>query len=97
MRARGILDLVRERLSRPGEPLSPSSRRRHGVYATPPPLVGYLVRSIHRLLQEKLGWVAGLADPRVRLLDPAAGTMNFVRAAWRLALEAQRQASAKAH
>ncbi|HEV7518590.1 MAG TPA: type ISP restriction/modification enzyme, partial [Thermoanaerobaculia bacterium] len=71
-----------------GESLSPSSRRRHGVYATPPPLVGYLVRSIHRLLQEKLGWAAGLADPRVRLLDPAAGTMNFVRAAWRLALEA---------
>lgn len=71
-----------------GEPLGPSSRRRHGVYATPPPLVGYLVRSIHRLLQERLGWAAGLADRRVRLLDPAAGTMNFVRTAWRLALEA---------
>jgi hypothetical protein len=28
-----------------------------------------------------------LADPRVRLLDPAAGSMNFLRAAWRLALE----------
>jgi type ISP restriction-modification system protein len=62
--------------------------RHHGVYATPAPLVGYLVRSVHRLLQDRLGWNAGLADPAVRLLDPAAGSMNFLRAAWRLALEA---------
>jgi hypothetical protein len=73
------------------EPLGVSGgelRKRHGVYTTPPPLVGYLVRSVHRLLQSRLGWKTGLADPRVRLLDPAAGAMNFVRAAWRLALEA---------
>ncbi|HTQ78815.1 MAG TPA: hypothetical protein VMM92_02380, partial [Thermoanaerobaculia bacterium] len=63
-------------------------RRRHGIYATPPALVGYLVRSVHRLLQSRFGWNAGLADPRVRLLDPAAGTAPFLRAAWRLALEA---------
>jgi hypothetical protein len=63
-------------------------RKRHGIYTTPPPLVGYLVRSVHRLLQSRLGWKNGLADPRVRLLDPAAGAMNFVRAAWRHALEA---------
>src|SRR5436309_2761870 len=59
-----------------GEPLSPSSRRRHGVYATPPPVVGYLVRSVHRLLQERLGWAAGLAACRVRLLDPTAGRLD---------------------
>jgi predicted helicase len=37
-------------------------------------------------LQEKLGFSAGLADPAVRLLDPAAGSMNFIRAACRTAL-----------
>jgi hypothetical protein len=63
-------------------------RGRCGIYATPPALTGYLARSVHRLLQAKLGWSAGFADPRVRLLDPAAGSMNFLRAAWRLALEA---------
>ena len=68
--------------------MTPELRRRHGVYLTPQPLVGYLVRSVHRLLQTRLGRAAGLADSGVRLLDPAAGSMNFVRAAWRLALEA---------
>src|SRR4051812_22468089 len=70
-----------------GGGLGQEIRRELGVYATPPPLAGYLVRSIHRLLQSRLGWSAGLADPRVRLLDPAAGSMNFLRAAWRVALE----------
>jgi len=46
-------------------------------------LVRYIVRSVHVLLQSKLGLPGGLADPGVRLLDPAAGTMNFLRAAWR--------------
>ena len=66
---------------------NPALQRLHGIYPTPPPLVGYLARSVHRLLQARFGWSAGLADPRVRLLDPAAGSMNFLRAAWRLALE----------
>src|SRR6476660_8142991 len=75
--------------SRPVPPARDSVlRRRHGIYPTPPALVGYLVRSVHRLLQSRFGWSAGLADPRVRLLDPAAGTLPFLRAAWRLALEA---------
>ncbi len=65
-----------------------ATKRRYGVYITPPALVEYLVRSAHRLVQERLGWEGGLADSRVRLLDPAAGTMSFLRAAWRLALEA---------
>ena len=67
---------------------NPALQRLHGIYPTSPPLVGYLVRSVHRLLQARFGWSAGLADPRVRLLDPAAGSMPFLRAAWRLALEA---------
>jgi hypothetical protein len=71
-----------------GPTRNPARQRRHGIYPTPPALVGYLVRSVHRLLQARFGWSAGLADPRVRLLDPAAGAMPFLRAAWRLALEA---------
>jgi hypothetical protein len=43
--------------------LSAPRRRRHGLYATPPALAGYLVRSVDLLLRTKLGWSAGLADP----------------------------------
>ena len=60
-------------------------QRIRGVYETPGPLVRYAVRSVHVLLQAKLGFLKGLADPRVRLLDPAAGAMNFIRAACRTA------------
>jgi predicted helicase len=49
-----------------------------------------MVRSVDALLRSKLGLAAGLADPGVHLLDPAAGTLNFIRAAWRLALASQR-------
>src|SRR5262245_1182818 len=69
------------------EPLD-AARRLRGVYPTPRPLIGYVVRSLHALLRSKLGLAAGLADPSVRLLDPAAGTMRFLRAAWRQAIAA---------
>jgi predicted helicase len=60
-------------------------QRIRGVYETPGPLVRYVVRSVHILLQAKLGFSEGLANPGVRLLDPAAGSMNFIRAACRMA------------
>jgi hypothetical protein len=44
------------------------------------------VRSVHDLLRSRLGFAEGLADPGVRLLDPAAGAMDFIRAARRTAL-----------
>jgi predicted helicase len=50
-------------------------------------LVGYVVRSVHALLQAQLGLAGGLAHPGVRVLDPAAGAMNFLRTAWQTALE----------
>jgi hypothetical protein len=56
----------------------PGLRRSRGVYYTPPELVSYVVRSVDGLLVEKLGWSDGLADARLRLLDPAAGTLTFV-------------------
>lgn len=67
--------------------MTPEIRRRYGVYATPRPLVDFMVRSVHLLLQRNLGMHGGLADPEVRLLDPAAGTGNFLRAAGWKAIE----------
>ncbi len=65
----------------------PRLRRKRGVYYTPPELVSYVVRSVHRLLQTRLGYRDGLADPAVTLLDPAAGTLTFVVEAIRCAVE----------
>ncbi len=56
----------------------PNERERRGVYYTPEPVVGYIVRSLHGLLKTKLDQRDGLASDGVTLLDPAAGTMTFV-------------------
>jgi hypothetical protein len=65
----------------------PALRKRRGVYYTPPELVSYIVRSVHGLLQTRLGKRDGLADPTVTLLDPAAGTLTFVVEAIRRAID----------
>ncbi len=67
-----------------------SLRKKRGVYYTPPELVAYVVRSVHRLLQNRFEKRDGLADPRVTLLDPAAGTLTFVVEAIHCAIEAVR-------
>ena len=56
----------------------PDERERRGVYYTPEPVVGYIVRSLHGLLKSTFGLRDGLASAGVTLLDPAAGTMTFV-------------------
>ncbi len=56
----------------------PDERERRGVYYTPEPVVGYIVRSLHGLLKTDFGKRDGLASDAVTLLDPAAGTMTFV-------------------
>jgi len=56
----------------------PAERERRGVYYTPEPVVGYIVRSLHHLLKTEFGKPDGLASDGVTLLDPAAGTMTFV-------------------
>jgi len=56
----------------------PAERERRGVYYTPEPVVGYIVRSLHGLLKTEFGKCDGLASDGVTLLDPAAGTMTFV-------------------
>ena len=56
----------------------PDERERRGVYYTPEPVVGYIVRSLHSLLKTEFEKHDGLASDGVTLLDPAAGTMTFV-------------------
>ena len=56
----------------------PAERERRGVYYTPEPVVGYIVRSLHEILKNTFGKCDGLASDGVTLLDPAAGTMTFV-------------------
>ncbi|MBN2395270.1 MAG: N-6 DNA methylase [Candidatus Atribacteria bacterium] len=65
----------------------PQTRERRGVYYTPEPVVKYIVRSVHQLLKEKFDLPDGLADPKVTVLDPAAGTLTFPAEAIRLAVE----------
>ncbi len=64
----------------------PELRNQRGVYYTPEPVVGYIVRSIHELLKTRFKLKDGLADPAVTLLDPAAGTLTFPAEAMRLAV-----------
>jgi len=70
----------------------PAERERRGVYYTPEPVVGYIVRSVHALLQTHFGKHDGLAADGVTLLDPAAGTMTFIAEAARQASDAYEQA-----
>ncbi len=63
----------------------PKIRERRGVYYTPEPVVGYIVRSIHSILKSNFGLVDGLASEDVKLLDPAGGTLTFPAQAIRLA------------
>jgi len=57
------------------EGCAPGLRARRGVYATPGALVGYLVRSVRQLLDERFPGEA------VTVVDPACGTGVFLHAA----------------
>lgn len=57
---------------------NPEEREKRGVYYTPAPVVQYIVKSVNEILKEKLGIENGLADSRVTVLDPAAGTLSFI-------------------
>jgi len=63
----------------------PETRERRGVYYTPQPVVRYIVRAVHDLLKTRFSMPDGLADERVTLLDPAAGTLTFQAEAIQLA------------
>lgn len=65
----------------------PSIREKRGVYYTPEPVVGYIVRSIHQILKTHFNLADGLASPQVTLLDPAGGTLTFPAEALKLAVQ----------
>jgi hypothetical protein len=71
-------------------------RVRRGIFYTPPAVVSYVVRSVDRLLRTRLDRPDGLADPRVRILDPAAGTLTFVVEAFRCAMKSWEETYGKA-
>ena len=56
----------------------PTLREQRGVYFTPEPVVGYIVRSVDSLLRSHFDRKDGLADASVHILDPAAGTGSFL-------------------
>ena len=71
---------------------APDIRNARGVYYTPAPVVGFMVRSVDLLLKTRFGLADGLADTsqftaddgkkhhKVQILDPAAGTGTFLHA-----------------
>jgi predicted helicase len=65
----------------------PSIREKRGVYYTPEPVVGYIVRSVNELLKTHFDMPDGLASKNVTLLDPAAGTLTFPAEAVKLAVK----------
>lgn len=65
----------------------PEIRERRGVYYTPEPVVGYIVRSLHAILKSHFDLADGLASPDVTLLDPAGGTLTFPAEAIKTAVE----------
>ncbi len=58
----------------------PKLRESRGVYYTPEPVVGYIVRSVDALLRTRFAKADGLADERTIVLDPATGTATFLHA-----------------
>lgn len=65
---------------------SPEARKLFGIYPTPRPLARWVVCSVDALLRGLMGERDGLATPGLRVLDPAAGPMNFVLEAYRRAI-----------
>ena len=64
----------------------PMIREKRGVYYTPEPVVGYIVRSINQILKTHFNIADGLAGENVTLLDPAGGTLTFPAEAIKLAV-----------
>ncbi len=69
----------------------PDLKEQRGVYYTPEPVVGYIVRSVHQMLKEDFDKPLGLADDSVTVLDPAAGTLTFIAEAFKVAVMEYKQ------
>ena len=56
----------------------PTLRKDLGVWYTPPEIVRYMVRRVDSVLKTELNLPDGLADERVRVLDPCGGTGAYL-------------------
>ena len=56
----------------------PALRKALGVWYTPPEIVHYMVARVDTVLRQELDIADGLADPRVVVLDPCAGTGAYL-------------------
>ena len=56
----------------------PELRKDLGVWYTPPEIVEYQVRRVDTVLREELDIADGLADERVKILDPCCGTGAYL-------------------
>jgi predicted helicase len=63
---------------------NPKLREKRGVYYTPALIVAYIIKSIQQVLVKDFAIGDGLADSRVLVLDPAAGSLTFLALAIRL-------------
>jgi len=59
---------------------NPDSRKSHGVFYTPQPVVKYIVRAVDDILRQEFKLQDGIADKAVPILDPATGTGTFLLA-----------------
>jgi predicted helicase len=75
---------------------SPDAQKLFGVYPTPRPLARWVTRSVDALLRELMGERDGLATCGLRVLDPAAGPMNFILEAYRRAIAGWRAQNGRA-
>ncbi|MFX0115096.1 MAG: type ISP restriction/modification enzyme, partial [Candidatus Hodarchaeota archaeon] len=70
---------------------NPDQRMHRGVFYTPEPIVGFIVRSVDHFLRTEFSFSDGLADtkmlvsqkgakiPQIQILDPAIGTGTFLK------------------
>lgn len=65
----------------------PEKRKSKGVYYTPPEVVGFIVRSVEKILSDAFSKAAGFADSSVTVLDFATGTGTFLVEIFRLMLD----------
>ena len=56
---------------------NPELREIRGVFYTPKPVVRFIVKSVKELLKKHFN-LTGYSDERVKLLDPAGGTLTFI-------------------
>ncbi|TAE55046.1 MAG: N-6 DNA methylase [Nostocales cyanobacterium] len=57
-----------------------SLRKSRGVYYTPEPVVNFIVRAVHDILDQVFDLQYGLGNRKVTILDPATGTGTFLYA-----------------